>query len=133
MHTLGGGLPSPHAPACVSTLHTFPPADSTNVLSPLPPWNVQRVAATKAGGEALLAREELPRLGRAASELAPLLPDLAPGLGYMTEAFTRAFIGRVFQRLAGVGPGRDSLPPFRGDSAMAALGFTATPPRPLRR
>ena len=72
---------------------------------------------------------ELPRLGRAASELAPLLPDLAPGLSYMTETFTRAFIERVFQRLSGIGPGGGGdLPSFRGDSFTGALGFMAPPP-----
>ena len=91
-----------------------------------------------------LVSQELPKLGRTAGELAPLLPDLAPGIGYMAETFTRAFVERVFQRIVGIatlglGGGRSGGPgPFNGgaarksgrtETAVASLGFVpASPP-----
>ena len=59
----------------------------------------------------------------------PNVADLAPGLSYMAEAFSRAFVQRVFQRLAGLG---EDLAKGAGDAAnasasMSALGFWQQP------
>ncbi len=57
---------------------------------------------------------------RTAAELAPLLPELAPGLNYMAEEFTKAFIQRVLQRL---GSNDQVMPASQLNSTMAALGM----------
>lgn len=73
------------------------------------------------------------QLGGAARELAPLMPQLAPGLSYMTEAFTRAFVQRLLQRLTSAGLG--FTPPGLGlgsgragstGGAAPAFGFMAS-------
>ena len=55
------------------------------------------VQAVSAGGSGGRGQD----LTRAAGELAPLLPELAPGLSYMAETFSRAFVARVIQRMVG--------------------------------
>lgn len=67
--------------------------------------------------------QELPKLGRTAGELMPLLPEIAPGMGYMAEAFVKAFVERVFQRMVGIGVG------LAGGSAPSPSGTPGTPQR----
>ena len=85
---------------------------------------VRAVQAGAGGAQDLVPRlvgEEIPRIRQTASELAPLVPELAPGIAYMAEAFSRAFVQRVVQRLAGIGEG---VARGSGEAAsMAALGF----------
>lgn len=77
--------------------------------------------AGDAGGLALQRAGQ--QLGGAARELAPLMPQIAPGLSYMTEAFTRAFVQRLLQRLASAGLG--FVPPGLGGRAGGGAGGAA--------
>ncbi|GAX81708.1 hypothetical protein CEUSTIGMA_g9136.t1 [Chlamydomonas eustigma] len=65
-------------------------------------------------------------LSRAAAELAPLLPEISPGLNYMAETFARAFMRRLVQRFANLG-GLSGLGVRDASSATAILRFLDPP------
>ncbi|GAX76281.1 hypothetical protein CEUSTIGMA_g3726.t1 [Chlamydomonas eustigma] len=71
-------------------------------------------------------QQGIPRLSMAAAELAPLLPEISPGLNYMAETFARAFIRRLVQRFANLG-GLAGFGFRDANSALAVLRFLDPP------
>lgn len=78
------------------------PSSSPSSSSSLNGGEVAIRNAISSGGVSVLeaSTTSLLPLTRAASELAPLIPEIQPGLQYMATEFGRAFTRRVLQRLA---------------------------------